>query len=450
MRNQDIVTNIKDLLLKGEIAPWKAEAVALKEGIPNPENITVGVMARRAFVEEKSGCKLHHIVLPEKPYHISYRCPNDGSLWTLAADDTDLCCGMCATPLESQPEKERYNSLVHNYIGGIEDYYSYAGEVTVGGEVKKTFQNILCWGPGVGLLGISVGCFKLNKFGPIEVKVSDWGVAARNLSFVFDSEQERERARQLIKEKLPEILPRITRAHLTDWDGEVFDVDFLYKQHHGDRILHCCFYTRFANHRGHGQTSHAAGMAKNMIDEFFNQENINCRLSVIGMGRDGDLKPSPRNRRGRYVSAQQRIPIAEYEKSIGRPIDDFMSWIELDRQGVFEEIGWPAYTGMGGEIIPAFYRTMKNNPRPYLVSCFQKVFAYTNGNDLVFGVELPNVEVGITSSPEGIISPMAREALKLAGITSAKEYTAAVAAVTLGGEFNFATLHVMEKMYTGR
>jgi hypothetical protein len=115
MRNQDMVTKIKDMLLKGEIAPWKAEAVALKEGMPSPENITVGVMARRAFVEEKSGYQLHHIVLPEKPYHNSYRCPNDGSLWTLAADDTDLRCGMCATPLETLPEKERHNSLVHNY-----------------------------------------------------------------------------------------------------------------------------------------------------------------------------------------------------------------------------------------------------------------------------------------------------------------------------------------------
>jgi hydroxymethylglutaryl-CoA reductase len=70
--------------------------------------------------------------------------------------------------------------------------------------------------------------------------------------------------------------------------------------------------------------------------------------------------------------------------------------------------------------------------------------------DLIFGVELPNVEVGITSSPEGIISPMAREALKIAGIHSAKEFAAAAAAITLGGEFNFAVLHIQEKMYTGR
>jgi hypothetical protein len=151
-------------------------------------------------------------------------------------------------------------------------------------------------------------------------------------------------------------------------------------------------------------------MAKNMIDDYFKHANIACRVSVVAMGRDGDLKPSPRNRRGRYVSAQQTMPVKDYEKSIGRPIEDLLTYIELDRQGVLEEIGWPAYTGMGGEIIPAFYRTMKNNPRPDLVSSLQKLYVKTCGDDLFFGVELPNVEVGITSSPEGIISPMAREA----------------------------------------
>jgi len=252
----------------------------------------------------------------------------------------------------------------------------------------------------------------------------------------------------VIKEHLPEIIPQITEAQLKDWEGEIYDVDFLYKQHHNDLILHCCFYSRFENHRGHGQTSHAAGMAKLKIDALFKKQGIPCRLSVVGMGRDGDVKPSPRNRRGRYVSAQQKIPVEIYEKNLGRPIDDFFSWIELDRQGVTEEIGWPAYTGMGGEIIPAFYRTMKCNPRPFIVACYQKVYAKIQGN-LIFGVELPNVEVGITSSPEGIIPPMAREALKIAGIHSAKDYAAALAAVTLGGEFNFATLHVQERMYTG-
>jgi len=450
MNREDTVKRIRDMLLAGEAAPWKAEEIAEKQGFAAPENIVVGTMARRAFVEKKSGYDFDHIVMPEKPYHLAYRCPQDGTLWTLAAEDRYDRCGLCDTPLKMLGDNERYRPLVNNYIGGVEDYYSYAGEVTVGGDVNKTFQNILCWGPGVGLLGISVGCFKLNKYGPIEIKASNWAVAARNLAFVFDSEQEREKAKNLIKEKLSEIIPAITRYQLADWQGEVYDVDFLYKQHHGDRILHCCFYTRFENHRGHGQTSHSVGMAKNMIDDYFKQANIACRVSVVAMGRDGDLKPSPRNRRGRYVSAQQTMPIKEYEKNIGRPIEDLLTYVELDRQGVLEEIGWPVYTGMGGEIIPAFYRTMKNNPRPDLVSSLQKLYVETRGDDLVFGVELPNVEVGITSSPEGIISPMAREALKMAGIRSAKEYAAAMAAITLAGEFNFTTLHIQEKMYTGR
>ena len=173
-------------------------------------------------------------------------------------------------------------------------------------------------------------------------------------------------------------------------------------------------------------------------------------VSVIAMVLYCGLKPSPRNRRGRYVSALQRIPITAYEENIGRPVDEFLSYIEMDRQGVLEEIGWPAYSGMGGESIPAFYRTMKTNPRPEIVSCYQKVFAETRGGDLIFGVELPNVEVGVISGPEGIVPPIAREAMKICGIHTAKEFAAALAAVTLGGEFNFATLHIKEKLYTGR
>jgi hypothetical protein len=75
MDRDDVVKKIKDALVKGEIAPWKTEDEAKKEGIPTPENIVVGAMARRAFVEEKSGHKFYHIALPENPYHIGYRCP---------------------------------------------------------------------------------------------------------------------------------------------------------------------------------------------------------------------------------------------------------------------------------------------------------------------------------------------------------------------------------------
>ncbi len=450
MEHKDVVKKVTEMLVNGDITPWNAEEAAAEQGLAVPENITAGVEARRAFVAHKTGHELHHLVMPEKPYHVAYRCPKDNTLWTLAEGDIYTKCTLCGSDLKILPEDERHKPLVNSYIGGVEDYCSYSGQVSVSGDVEKTFQILLCWGPGVGHMGIGSGCYKLNKFGPLEIKVSDWGMACRNLAFVFDAETDREKARNLIQQNLDNIIPKITEKHLADWNGEIDYVDFLYKQHHADRILHCCFYSRFDNHRGHGQTSHATGMAKLLIDDLFKQNNIPCRLSVVGMGRDGDLKPSPRNRRGRYVSAQQTIPVAEYEKIIGRPIEDFFSYIHLDQQGVTEETGWPAYTGMGGEIIPAFYRTMRCNPRPYMVPSFQKVYARIVGNDLVFGVELPNVEVGITSSPEGIIPPISREILKMWGIGTAKEFAAAAAAITLGGEFNFATLHVQERMYTGK
>ena len=86
MNREDAVKRIRDMLLAGEAAPWKAEEIAEKQGFAAPENIVVGTMARRAFVEKKSGYDFDHIVMPEKPYHLAYRCPQDGTLrrfiWT--------------------------------------------------------------------------------------------------------------------------------------------------------------------------------------------------------------------------------------------------------------------------------------------------------------------------------------------------------------------------------
>ena len=112
------------------------------------------------------------------------------------------------------------------------------------------------------------------------------------------------------------------------------------------------------------------------------------------MGFDGDLKPSPRNRRGRYVSAQVKVPITAYEKMSKTGIEKLLSYMEIDRQGVMQEQGGFVYSGMGGEIIPALYRGTKVNPRPYNVSCTENVYVEIKGEDVIFGVELPNLEVG--------------------------------------------------------
>jgi hypothetical protein len=148
MKLENTIKKIAQMIHKGNISPWKAEQAALEEGVSVPEHIAVAAKARRMFIEEKSGQPFCHIMLPENPYQIAYRCPNDGTQWSLAADDSYVNCGICGTSLEMLDEEKRFSAFVNNYIGGVEDYYSYAGEVSVGGDVNKTFQNILCWGPG--------------------------------------------------------------------------------------------------------------------------------------------------------------------------------------------------------------------------------------------------------------------------------------------------------------
>ena len=95
------------------------------------------------------------------------------------------------------------------------------------------------------------------------------------------------------------------------------------------------------------------------------------------------------------------------------------------------------------EIIPALYRGTKVNPRPYNVSCTENVYVEIKDEDVIFGLELPNLEVGIVSNREGPICPTAREVLKFIGIIgTSKEFAAAAASITLAGELNFALLHL--------
>jgi hydroxymethylglutaryl-CoA reductase len=65
-------------------------------------------------------------------------------------------------------------------------------------------------------------------------------------------------------------------------------------------------------------------------------------------------------------------------------------------------------------------------------------------------VELPNVEVGIVSSREGLISPVGREALRIMGIHTAREFAASLVAQVLAGEFNLALEISREKLYSSK
>jgi hypothetical protein len=162
------------------------------------------------------------------------------------------------------------------------------------------------------------------------------------------------------------------------------------------------------------------------------------------------LKPSARNRRGRYASAQVRLPIADYEKMSKTSIDRLLSYMQIDRQAVLQEQGYIGYSGMGGEIIPALYRGTKVNPRPYNVSVTEDFYVELRGDEVVFGLELPNLEAGAGALREGPVCPVGREVLKFIGIRDSREFAAAAVAIALAGEFNFTLLHVRGEMYAAK
>jgi hypothetical protein len=450
--NESLVEEISGKIKTGEIQPWKTESVLLEEyDTSAPEHFRTAALSRRMCIEELTGHKFNYLELPDKPYLMQWRCPKDNSIWHLEARDTDTACTHCGSALEPYGDgADRFRPLVNNYIGGKEEYYSYAGQIKVFGDVDKTFTNILAYGPGFGSIGISVGCFRINKLGGAEVRVGKWAGAARNLGYVFECEEEREKAVAAAKELLPVLKKEMEEKYLAEFSGEIYEVEFVRRQHHGQFFIYICFYTRFEYARGHGDTSSAVGFARGRMDAEFNEKGVAYTQSLIAMGFDGDLKPSPRNRRGRYVSAQVKVSIPAYEKMSKIGIEKLLSYMEIDRQGVMQEQGGFVYSGMGGEIIPALYRGTKVNPRPYNVSCTENVYVEIKGEDVIFGVELPNLEVGAASNREGAICPTAREVLKFMGIGTSREFAAAAAAITLAGEFNFALLHIRGELYAGK
>jgi hypothetical protein len=452
INDKKILKDVKNKITSGEVQPWKIEKLLLeKYGIVQPKNYRLATIIRRKILEDLTGHQFKYLEMPEEPYHVKWRCPKDKSIWFLESRDKYTICSICGSMLEPYDNsKERFMPLSSNYIGGREEYYSYAGQIKVFGDVNKTFTNLLAYGTGFGPLGISAGCYRINKFGGAEIKVSKWAGAARNLSYVFNSEEEMENAISAIKDILPVLKNEMEKKFLAEFSGKIYEIEFVRRQHHNQFYLYICFYTKFEQARGHSDTSWAVGYTRIKINEILNKKGIKYIQSLVAMGFDGDLKPAPRNRRGRYVSAQVKLPIVKYEEMSKTSIDSLLSYIELERQGVILEQGAFLYSGMGGEIIPAIYRATKVNPRPCNVSCTENLYIKIKDKDLIFGVELLNLEVGVASSREGPICPAAREVLKFMGIGNSKEFAAAVAAITLAGEFNFTLLHIRGEMYASK
>jgi hypothetical protein len=234
---------------------------------------------------------------------------------------------------------------------------------------------------------------------------------------------------------------------MKEFKGVVSSVDFDTVDTQEGYILYVDYVASFTNFRGHGDISRSVGFIKKEIENLLDKSDIYYKLSVIAQGHDGDLKPSHRNKRGRKVSAELRIPIEKFEEFFKVDVKKFLAFINVDALGA-KKLGCPFYSGMGGEIIPAVYKATQVNPQSPLVSSFQNIYAGVEKGEVFYRVELPNVEVGIFPTREGIMSPSAREALRIMGIQTAKEFAASLAAQVLAGEFNLALEISRERLYS--
>jgi len=438
----ECIAKLKD----GNLAPWKVEdELESSFGITPPHNFGAAAQCRRGFIEEVTGESFRYIQVPDKPYKARYRCPHDDLVWELDARDDNHTCSLCGGSLDPL---DQCAALVSNYVGGSEIYFSYAGRIQVKGDLEKIFTNLLVYGTGLGPIGVTRGCHLVNLLGGAEVQVDELARAVRCNGYMFKSNVMRTRAQSLIEENLPQIKEDM-ETKLKEFSGRISSVDFASVERDGAYILYIDFVADFKQFRGHGDISKAVGFAKEQIESLLGGAGMEYDLSIIAQGHDGDLKPSPYNKRGRYAAAEIRIPINTFEDTLKVNPDKFLAFVKVDSCGA-ENLGCQFYSGMGGEIIPAVYKATQVNPQSPLVSSYQNNSAEVDKGDVVFRVELPNVEVGIASSREGLISPVGREALRIMGVHTAREFAASLVAQVLAGEFNLALEISREKLYSSK
>ena len=432
------------LLLSGKLPPWRLEdELTSSYQIVPPGNFMLAAQSRREFIEEITGEKFAQIRISEKPYKIRFFCPKDALTFELDARDDHVQCPLCHKKMENLGQ---FVPLVASYVGGCESYYSYAGRIRVRGDLEKEFTNLLVYGTGLGPIGVTRGCFYINKFGGACVKVDKLARAVRCHGLIFDSDETRRKAERVIEGHLDGLKDKMNDL-MKEFKGIVSSVDFDRVDAGEDYILYVDYVASFTNFRGHGDISRAVGFIKREIEDLMDASGIVYKLSVIAQGHDGDLKPSPRNKRGRYVSAELRAPIEEFEVFFNVDSQKFLSFVNVDALGA-KKMGCPFYSGMGGEIIPAVYKATQVNPQSPLVSSFQNIYTGVENGEVVYRVELTNVEVGVFSTREGIMSPSAREALRIMGIQTAREFSASLAAQVLAGEFNLALEISRERLYS--
>jgi hypothetical protein len=443
----EFISELFHAMMEGDLPPWRAEAALLDKGVKTPNHFYPAAIARKIYIEEVSGEKFSHLKVLEKPYIQPWQCPKDSIVYNLEAQEKDLTCTVCRSPLEPyNGPLAGYAPLVASYVAGLEDYISYCGRITVKGDVNKDFINLTAMGPGMSAIGLARGCFLVDRYGGAEVQVEPLAGTARCMGYIFADPEERQRAIEAIQPNIDRIAA-LVNERTAKVGAQAATVEFDKDSFGPDHFLYVCFYADVPEYRAHGEISWAVGEARQMTDAILKEAGVDFNLSVIPQGYDGDYKPSPSNRRGRRASAQVRIPVKSIEEFLEQPVDRFLAFIEMDRRGV-EKLGWFFYTGMGAEIISGLYKATRANPRMPITACLERIYAFVERGDLVYGVEFPTVEAGVWSSIEGGMPPTGREVMRIMGLTDVREFCANMAAQVLAGEFNLACEIVRGKLYS--
>mgnify|MGYP005839000339 CR=1 FL=1 len=426
-------------LSEGRLAPWKVEDVLENEGI---NRFALAAQTRRLYLERQTGMTFRHLSMLEKPYRISALCPACLIQYDIVANDTEWNCGICSAELKREKNPK---PLVSSYIGGAEDFYSFAGVLVIHGDVNKTFYNILQYGTGLGPIGAARGCLYVYKLGGVEVVVAQKSRALRALCFEYETEEQRDRAWKVLMQSY-NILEQEINDMLNPWQGTLELIEPMSISEGRCWRLYITFMGSFEHHRGHHAISKAVGAVKGKADAILAQRGCKPRYSFIAQGYDGDLKPSHRNFRGRYALAIIQAPLKKIEEVCRIDAEKLLRFIRIDSQGVYK-LGYLGHTGMGGEILQGCYKATKVNPHSPLVSSTQNIKADIRNGNFIFQVEMPNIEAGVLSTPEGLIPPIGREILSFIGIRNSRDYAAWCCGLILAAEFNLCIEIAREKLY---
>jgi hydroxymethylglutaryl-CoA reductase len=434
------IESIAQALTEGSLPPWQVERAFEEHGA---RRFHMAAETRRAFLEQESGVRFEQLAVPEEPWRTLADCRSCGLVYDLVAWDRRRRCSVCGSDVEARDEPPQ--ALVASYIGGIEDFYSYAGVLEVTGDIERRFLNVLQYGTGLGPVGATRGCFLASRLGGVEIAVGEKSRALRALCFDYDSESRRDQAWQVMLAKHDDISTAI-RPHLEPWQGVLAMVEPLRTSEGRQHRLYVTFIADFINHRGHHAVSKAVGAVKPLCERLLAEASCAPLHAFIAQGYDGDLKPSHRNLRGRSALASVTAPLDVVRTVCKVEPATLLRFIRIDAQGA-QKLGHVGHTGMGGEIVPACYKATKINPHSPLVSATEAIHADISDGDFHYEVAMPNIEAGVLSTTEGLIPPVGREMIEVIGLRDSRDFAAWCAGLVLAAELNLSVEIAREQLY---